>query len=323
MWKVSMPEREWMKIYGALVATTLFWGLSFVATKVALESIPTFTLIFARFVLASLFFAAVMIRHGAPALTPKDHVKLFLMAIFQPGTYFLCETHGLLYTSAAKVSLIIATIPIAVVMLSALILKEKTNRLGIIGVFLSLIGIAILVIGDPDFSWSLGGSLKGDLIVFGAVLSAAFYIVSARDLGRRYSSMEITGMQCFYGALFFSPALFLDFPTLSWAAISGRSLIALLYLTIFATVTAFFCYNFALSRIPAARAAIFINGIPVVTAIGAWIILGERLTSLQLSGGGLVLVAVFITNFMNRSKAVALSDSTANSHALQSSLKMK
>ena len=54
---------------------------------------------------------------------------------------------------------------------------------------------------------------------------------------------------------------------------------------------------------PLPRAAIFLNGIPVVTALGAWVVLGERLTPLQLAGGALVLAAVFITNLMNRSSA--------------------
>ena len=293
-----MSKHEQLKTYNALVATVIFWGLSFVATKMALETIPTFTLIFSRFMLGFIFFAAMMIRHGMPSFTPRDHVKLLVLAIFQPGLYFLCETQGLLYTSAAKVSLIIATIPVAVMILSAIILKEKTNRLGIIGIFLSLIGITILVIGDPDFVWGLGGSLKGDLIVFGAVLAAAFYIISARNLGKSYSAREITSMQCFYGSIFFAPGLFLDIPALSWAAISPRSLIALLYLTIFATVAAFLCYNYALTKIPASRAAVFINGIPVVTALGAWILLGERLTMLQGAGGALVLASVFLTNRM-------------------------
>ena len=51
------------------------------------------------------------------------------------------------------------------------------------------------------------------------------------------------------------------------------------------------------------RVNIFINGIPVVTALGAWIILGERLTPLQGAGGALVLAAVFITNLMSRNRA--------------------
>ncbi len=303
-----MPEQEQLKTYGALMATTIFWGLSFVATKVALESIPTFTLIFARFALASFFFAVLMIRRGFPSFTPKDHAKLFLIAIFQPGLYFFCETQGLLYTSAAKVSLIIATIPVAVMILSAIILKEKTNFLGIIGVFLSITGIAILVIGDPDFIWGVEGSLKGDLIVFGAVLSAAIYIVSARNLGKRYSAREITSMQCFYGAVFFAPFLFTDVATFSWTAFSPRSIMALLYLAVFATVAAFLFYNYALTQIPASRASVFINGIPVVTALGAWVILDEHLTLLQLAGGALVIAAVFITNVMSRNRVVLSAD---------------
>jgi drug/metabolite transporter (DMT)-like permease len=72
--------------------------------------------------------------------------------------------------------------------------------------------------------------------------------------------------------------------------------VAAIYLTVFATVGAFLCYNFALSQVPASRAAVFVNGIPVVTAIGAWVLLDERLTVIQTGGGGLVLVAVFLTN---------------------------
>lgn len=56
------------------------------------------------------------------------------------------------------------------------------------------------------------------------------------------------------------------------------------------------CYNYALSQVPASRASVFVNGIPVVTAIGAWAILNERLTAIQFGGGTLVLVAVFLTN---------------------------
>lgn len=291
-----MPEHERLRTYSALIATVIFWGLSFVATKVALESIPTFTIIFARFSLASVFFAGMMFRNGFPSFTPRDHVMIFLTAFFEPGLYFIFETLGLVYTTAPKASLIIATVPITVMVLSALILNEKTGRLGVAGILLSLVGIVVLITGDPDFDWTLGGSLMGDLLIFGAVLSAALYIVGARNLGRRYSSLEITTMQVFYGAVFYAPAFIWQLPDISWDSISGRSWGGLVYLTVFATVAAFLCYNYALTKIPASRASVFINGIPVVTAIGAWIILGESLTIFQAGGGVLVLIAVFITN---------------------------
>lgn len=274
----------------------VFWGLSFVATKVALERIPTFTLVFARFFLAALIF--LFLRQGRkwPSFTRRDHVKMVLLALFEPGLYFIFETIGLQHTSAPKTALIIATIPVVVLVLSTLMLGEHAGGTSIVGIVLSFGGIVLLVIGDPEFGWSLDGSLLGDLLIGGAVFSASLYMVFARDLGRSYSSLEITFVQIVYGAVFFCLPFLWEVPSLAWSAITLRSCLAVAYLTVFATVGAFLCYNYALSQVPVSRAAIFVNGIPVVTAIGAWVMLDERLTAIQAGGGALVLAAVFITN---------------------------
>lgn len=291
-----MHNYDHTKTYLALTGAVIFWGLSFVGTKIALTSIPVFTLIFSRFSLSALFFLALMIRNGLPRFSKKDHVFLFLLSIFEPGLYFIFETLGLQYTSAPKASLIIATIPIAVLILSTIFLKEKSSPVRLAGIGLSFVGIAILVMGESRFSSALGGSFLGDLLIFGAVISASLYIVSARTLGRKYSALEITSMQVIYGALFYTPAFLWELPGIEWSHVSGNSLGALLYLTFFATTGAFLCYNFALTKVTASRASVFINMIPVVTAIGAWFILGEKLTPMQAAGGIVVLFAVFITN---------------------------
>jgi drug/metabolite transporter (DMT)-like permease len=274
----------------------IFWGLSFVATKMALESFPTFTLVFARFTIGSCIFLASMFFYGLPRLTKKAHGKVLLTALFEPGLYFVFETIGLQHTTAPKASLIIATVPVAVVVFAAVFLGERSSLWSLLGISISLAGIAVLVRGDPDFRLALGGHLLGDLLIFGAVLSAALYIVCARDLGRNHSAFEITSMQTLYGTIFFAPAFLWELPDVQWSAISTRSLAALIYLAVFATVAAFLFYNYALTRVPAPKAAVFINGIPVVTAIAAWILLGETLTMLQAWGGLLVLVGVYLTN---------------------------
>jgi drug/metabolite transporter (DMT)-like permease len=284
------------KTYFALMGAVIFWGLSFVATKMALTSIPTFTLIFARFSISALFFLLLMVRNGLPRFSKRDHGFLFLLSLFEPGLYFVFETLGLQYTSAPKASLIIATIPIAVLLLSTIFLKEKSSPARLFSIVLSFAGIFILITGETGFSLSLEGSFIGDLLIFGAVISAALYIVSARNLGRRYSALEITSMQVFYGAFFYTPAFLWELPGIEWSHISGSSLGAVVYLTIFATIGAFLCYNFALTRISATRASLFINMIPVVTAIGAWLLLNETLTLIQAFGGLLVLLSVFIAS---------------------------
>ena len=281
--------------YLALAAAVFFWGLSFVVTKIALQSFTPFCLIFFRFFFASIFFLILLWRTGFPALTGKSFASLLLLAIMQPGLYFLCETSGLQYTSATKTSLIIATIPVTVLVLSALFLKERLRLLNVLGIAVSLAGVALLVFGG-GIETRTDNMLLGDLLIFGAVLAASIYMIMTRRLGESLTSLQITGMQIIFGALLFFPAFLWDLPELSRQTVSDDSLIALIILTVFATIGAFFCYNYALTKISAARAAVCINGIPLVTACGAWALLGETLSAVQLMGGGLVLVAVFMAN---------------------------
>ena len=282
--------------YITLNLTVLFWGLSFVATKIALESLPAVALIFIRFSIASCVFLVLMWFCGFPSFTKKEYGKVFLAAVFQPGLYFLFETSGLQYTSASKASLIIATIPIVILCLSILFLKERPTLSVIAGIGLSIVGIALLIGGDSGFRWTLEGSMLGDVFLFGAVLSMAIYTVGLKNFVQTRSALDITGLQMCYGTLFFAPAFLWEFPRIQWTTISGRALIALACLTLFATIGAFLCFNYALAKLSASKTAIFLNCVPVVTAIGAWGILGERLSLIQILGGILVLFSVYLTN---------------------------
>ncbi|MFW2367521.1 MAG: DMT family transporter [Desulforhopalus sp.] len=281
--------------YLALALAVIFWGLSFVATKVALQSFTPFCLIFFRFFAASIFFMILFCRKGFPKLTSKSLKSLMFLALMQPGLYFTFETIGLQYTSATKTSLILATIPVVVLVLSTVMLGERLRRVNLFGIMLSLGGVAILVFGEKKHT-AFGGALFGDLLIVGAVLAASSYMVMTRRLGNSLSSLHITGIQIIFGALLFFPAFLWDLPKLNWQEVSTDSLIALVGLTVFATICGFLCYNYALTKVPAARASVSLNTIPLVTAFGAWVILGESLTTLQLIGAAVVLIAIFLAN---------------------------
>ncbi|QTA81397.1 EamA domain-containing protein [Desulfonema limicola] len=252
-----------------------------------------------------------LLRSGFPKLTIKEHGLLLMTAVFEPGLYFIFETTGLQYTTASKASLIIATIPLTVILFSFLFLKERTRAGSIAGFALSFVGIGILVAGDPQFKLELKGSFLGDILIFGAVLSAAFYFIIVRNLGKTQAALGITFYQFFYGSLLYLPAFLIETRNFQWEGISTVSMGALIYLTFFATVGAYFCYNFALTRISASRTSVFINCIPVVTAIGAWALIGETLTIVQLCGGVLVLFSVIMTSFPFRKRPLKLEESPA------------
>lgn len=290
-----MKQPSILLTYLALALAVLFWGFSFVATKVALQSFTPFCLIFFRFIAASGFFVLLLSRRGFPRLSRQNLGQLALLAVFQPGLYFTFETIGLQYTSATKTSLIIATIPVVVLLLSLIFLKERLRLMNALGIAISLAGVSLLIFGGGG-NKEMAGSLFGDLLILGAVFSASIYMIMTRRLGQSISPVQITAMQIIFGAMIFFPAFIWDLPRMNWSAISRESLIALVLLTLFATIGAFLCYNFALSRIPAARAAVCINAIPLVTTFGAWLILDERLTAMQCLGGGIVLGAVYLAN---------------------------
>ncbi len=290
-----MKQHTVLITYLALAMAVLFWGFSFVATKIALQSFTPFCLIFFRFIVASLFFILFFSYRGFPRLTRQNLWHLALLAVFQPGLYFTFETIGLQYTSATKTSLIIATIPVVVLVLSLIFLKERLRLTNALGVGISLMGVSLLIFGGESGT-EAAGSLFGDLLIFGAVFSASIYMIMTRRLGQSIPPLQITGMQIIFGAVIFFPAFLWDLPRLHWHEVSTESLLALILLTLFATIGAFLCYNFALSRIPAAQAAVCINAIPLVTTFGAWLLLDERLSALQCIGGVIVLGAVYLAN---------------------------
>ncbi len=289
-----------IKVYSALVATTLLWGMSFIGTKVALTAFTPFALIFFRFFIASFFFLLYFVWRGFPRLTKDQHILLAILSLFEPVLYYLFETFGLQRTTASEASLIIALIPVFVLLLSHAFLKERIHRIAKSGIGLSIVGIFLLIAGKNGLQWNSGSTLWGNLLILGAVISTACYTLLSRRLGQEVSPLVISSYQFFYGTLFFFP-LFLLFPKVLNQMISPSALGALLFLAFGATIGAFLCYNYALSKVKAATASVFINGIPVVTACVGWIVLGETLTGIQLVGAFVVVCGVSLTSLKKTS----------------------
>ena len=110
------------------------------------------------------------------------------------------------------VALIVAAIPITVLVLSALFLKERLSLLALTGIAISFVGAVLLVVGDPETRWALEGPMLGDLLIFGAVTSMAFYTIIMKRMIQSHSALDVTGLQICYGALLFAPALLWESP---------------------------------------------------------------------------------------------------------------
>ncbi len=272
--------------YLALCAAVLFWGLSFPATKLALEGLSPFVLLLIRFAVAAALLWPVVLRGVRPRLPLGLHLRVLGVSVLFPGCYFACETLGLTLTTATNAALIDATIPLVVLGLSALLLRERQNPARVGAVLASLTGAGLVVGGGAS------PANAGDALMLGAVVSAALYMLAGASLTRRVPPLTFTALQMLYGTLFFLP---LGAPRLEELALApAPSLLAALALALFATVGGFAAYNHALSRLSASTAAVFINAVPVVAGIGAHLTLGERLGPFQLLGALLVLAGAHL-----------------------------
>lgn len=285
----------------ALFLAVLFWGSSFPATKLVLRGFSPISYVFLRFIGATALFGLMMIRRFR-RLPGKTHFKLALMALFEPTLYFIFESIGMQYTSASSASILISAVPGVVALLAGFFLKERLNLRQWMGVALSILGVVLLAGFDDNPTYAESAVLGNSLILL-AVLSAALYMIVARHLSAELSVTEITFYQVFYGMLFLLPVFLFHLPNVDWTTITSESAFALIFLILGATVIAFLAYNFAISKINVSKAAVFLNGIPVVSVIVSALLLGERLGSYQFIGGVVVIAGVTLTNWRKKRRS--------------------
>ena len=278
----------------SLIVAMFLWASSFVALKLAFQSYQPMQVIFGRMFIASLCFI-IFIPTFRKVNWRRQDLKYFLfMGICEPCLYFLFEAKALQLTSASQAGMITAMLPLLVAILAWSWLKESISRQTLAGFSLAIIGACWLSLAS-EISISAPNPLLGNFFEFLAMVCAAGYTVSLKHLTNNYPPLFLTAFQAFIGALFFFPFLFL--PGVGFSiAWESTSALAVIYLGTFITLGAYGCYNYSVSRIPASRAAGYINLIPVFGVILGMLILGDTLNLSQWLACGLVFCGVWLSS---------------------------
>lgn len=305
-----------MAVYIQLVLAMLFYGISFVSTKIALVAYGPLTVLMIRLALSSVFLIALdaLVPEAAGPATsrtasgaggrppepvrprrPKwparsDTPAILLVTLFQPLMYFIAENFGLRLVSASIASIIIATIPVVTPLVAGPFLGERLNRWGVAGLVLSLAGVAIIVLErriEAQFT------PLGLVLVFIAVLAAVFYSVAVRKAPARYRPLTLVKMQSLIGLpIILTMALIAEGAPATLP--EPRVALHLIYLGLFPSSLAFVFLSTGIRRLGASRANVFTNLVPGFTAVFAWLLVGEQFT-LQKVLGMLIVVAGVLT----------------------------
>lgn len=262
----------------------------------AIQSFPPMMLITFRLIIASaLLFGVSKISGKFQSIRKKDLKLFLLLAFFEPFIYYVGETYGLTMVESTLAAVIVSTIPLFAPVLAFVVLRERIGWFNVLGILVSLMGV-FFVIYEP------GGGFKanpwGVALLFLAVFAAICYATTLRKISTHYSTLNVIFYQSLLGLGFFIPTFLLtDYPALQYMKVSGDSLLALLMLSVFASVIAFVLFAWAVRQVGVARTNVFVNLIPVFTAILSWLILNEVITLSKWFGIVVVVLGLFVSQW--------------------------
>ena len=276
----------------------------------AIEAFPPVTLVTLRLVLASIILYTYTRFTGKLQSLRKEDLKGFvLLAFFEPYLYYMAETYALTMMSPTLVSVIVATIPLFAPILAYFMLHERITKSNIAGIFVSLAGV-MLVIYVPGAG--VFGSFWGIVLVFIAVFAAVFYSATLRRISSHYNITTIILYQSLIGLVFFVPTfLLVDAGSIISIQLTTKAIGALLMLSVFASVIAFVFFGSVVRKIGIAKTNVFVNLIPVFTAVFSWLLLDSYLTFTQWMGIVVVVLGLFVSQISRRSKKLDKIDTIA------------
>ncbi|MEH0019046.1 MAG: DMT family transporter [Desulfobacter sp.] len=285
-------------IYAKLLLTAFFWGGTFIAGRAIAGIVDPYSAAFLRFAIASFFLVllTLKIEGRLPAINGRQAVIIFLSGLTGIFAYNILFFKGLTLINANRASLIIATNPIFISLVSALLFKEKLSALKICGLVLSVSGALIIISGGNPADIFRVGIGMGDLAIFGCVLSWVIYSILGKPLTKELSPLASVCYASLAGTLMLLiPALstgvvqhITGYGTMAWAS--------LFYLGFFGTVLGFYWYYQGIRTIGPTKSGVFINFVPVSALVLSYFLLGETLTHATLLGALLVITGVYLTN---------------------------
>ena len=277
-----------------LAFVSLVWAGSFVAVRMSIKEISPVDLGFLRFLVATPFMVLILLLSKKETRLPaKELLSLSVLGLTGVTLLYIFQFIGIEYTTASTSAVLINTNVIFIVLLSATFLKEKFPLRKSAGIALSFVGVLVVIFAQMT-NESIAFSnvfLIGCIFIILSAFCWAIYSIVGKKLLNKYDPFTVTTYAFVLGTIFFLPVVLPDITDV----IQGVSLngwMAILYLALICSVFGYVAWYYALSRIEAGRAAVFLNLIPLFTIVISFFT-GEIPTFIFLIGAILIIYGVY------------------------------
>lgn len=298
------------------MAYALLFGLTFMFISIALRYTSPFLLLSIRFSIAFIVMSIlVAFKVLKVNFKHKKLLPLILVGFMQPILYFALETYALKVIPSSIAGTLSSLIPISVALGSAYFLKEKPTKAQYGFILLSILGVIVIVLfGSTD---NESGNLFGILLLIGAILSQTAFTILSRKFSVRYTPTETTYFMMGMGGFIFTIIAFIeclikgDLTAFVVPFLHKEFVFAIVFLSIFASILGYFLINYTLSKMEAARVAVFENLCTIVSIIAGVVFLGESFKIYHIIGAALIILGVWGTNHFTSSNSHEINEEKA------------
>ena len=282
-----------------LVLATLFWAGNFTIGKVAyFENIPPYSLSFFRWLLVWIILLPFTYKE---ILKLKKEIiknyKLFVILGFSSVGLFSAFTYNALnHTQVINASLFNTAIPAMIILVCYLLKIEKTNIFQLSGLFISILGILVIITKlDLNILLTLNFN-QGDIYMVLAITAWGIYSAFLKKRNFDVSLLALIQVICSFGLIFLAPGFFFELMLDKTIEINSNLFYILVYVAIFPSIGSYYCWAGAVSIVGANRAGIFLSLIPLFSTIFAIIFFNEKFLFFHFIGSILIIIGLFLSN---------------------------
>jgi drug/metabolite transporter (DMT)-like permease len=281
--------------YLLIILAVIFWGSSFIATKVALKELSPETIVSLRLIIAAVFlFITALLLEKDFSINLRSHGFIFILALIAVF-HLMIQVTGLKYTTASNTGWIIGTAPIFMAILAAIFFREKIGLLKIGGIIIAMFGL-LLLIGKGNITNEDLIKNKGDLLVLASAFTWGVYSMVNKKISLSYSPMMTILYLFIMMAVIIIPFNLNAVSVNSVVHLSLNGWISILFLGLFCSGIAYVIWAYSLRDLESAKVGAFLYFEPLVTVFAAWVLLSESITLLMILSGAIITLGVVLVN---------------------------
>ncbi|MFL5564288.1 MAG: DMT family transporter [Gemmatimonadaceae bacterium] len=277
-----------------LFMMAVIWGINFVVVKYATHIFNPVAFTGLRVGTVAVFLLLVISARGGITIPRRDVVRLLFLGVLGNGLYQLFFVHGVARTRAGNAALIVGAAPAFIALVARLRGLERVKRMTLVGIGLSVVGVALVIVGSAGSS-NGQTTLLGSVLVFFGVLSWTLYTILLQPYTKLIDVIQLSAVTMVGGAI---PLLIASMPALiatDWSRVGVGGWLALLYSSVISMGVAYMFWYRGLRVLGPTRTAVYSNLQPIIALLVAWAFLGENPTIFQGVGAATIIAGVFLT----------------------------